>query len=125
MEEEIRALIQGVPGVPGTVDWGAMPRGAPLPGVVLNVISDVGAHHQDGPDGLSDARVQVDVYAATYGAAKLAARAIRKALDGYQGGSILGVFQLMTRDSSEEGETPDERAYRVSQDFQIIYRLDL
>jgi hypothetical protein len=125
MEEEIRALIQGIPGVPASINWGAMPRGTPLPGVVLNVISDLGTHHQEGPTDVSEARVQVDVYAATYGEAKLAARAIRKVLDGYKGGTILGAFLQMARDSSEEGETPDERAYRVMQDFGIIYRLDV
>lgn len=125
MEEEIRALILAVPGVPDSVDWGSMPRGKLLPGVVLNVVSDVGTQSQDGPVDISEARVQVDVYAATYGAAKLAARAIRKALDGYQGGAILGAFQTMTRDSTDEGDTPDQRAYRVSQDFTVIYRLDV
>lgn len=125
MEEFLRAMILATPGIPPSVDWGARKRGATLPGIVLNVVSDLSEHTQDGPDGLSEARVQVDVYAASYGEAKAISRTLRRALDGAEQGIINGCFLVMSRDSSEEGEAGSgDRVYRALQDFQIFYRFD-
>lgn len=119
MEEELRTLIAGLAGPGTTVDWAARPRGAALPGVVLTLVSDVSGHTHSGPDGLSEARVQVDVYAPTFAAAKRLARALRAGLDGHSDGVMGAVFFAMARDTVEEGETPDQRVYRSMLDFTV------
>lgn len=122
MEEALRALIKTI--VPSTVsvDWGARPRGAPLPGIVLMVVSDraaVRAH--DGPSALSEARVQVDLYADTYGQAKTLARTLRAALDGYKSPTLGPVFLDLQRDFTEAGDAPDARIYRAMTDLKVWY----
>jgi hypothetical protein len=120
MEEQLVQILSSAPGVPSGIHWGARPEGEPLPGVVLNVISDRSSHTQEGPDGLSMSRVQVDVYASSFGGAKSAARSIRRLLDGYGSGEIQGIFRLSERDSNEESKDGG-RTYRVSQDFEIAW----
>lgn len=121
MEEQIRAIIKSIPDM-ASVDWGSRPRGAPLPGVVLNVVSDGSEHHQDGPSALSEARVQVDVYASSPGQAKILARTIRREMDGLKNGVVDGAFMEMSRDTIEEGETPGERVFRSQMDFTVFYQ---
>lgn len=120
MEKQLVQILAASPGVPGNVHWGARPEGESLPGLVLNVISDQSGHTQEGPDGLSMSRVQVDVYATSFPEAKSAARAIRRALDGYGAGDIQGIFRLSERDSSTEGKG-GKRTFRCSQDFEIAW----
>lgn len=122
MEEQIRAMLKtALPGVP--IDWVSRPQGSGYPGVVLTVVSDEGGHVFDGPDNTSASRVQVDVYAQTYREAKLLARQIRAALDGYRTGNVMGTFRLSERDGREGGSGEAERPFRVSQDFEIHWRL--
>src|SRR3989304_2505917 len=108
MEEAFRALLvaasAGTALAPAArINWGAHPQGAALPAIVLTVIGDAESHTLAGPDGLSQGRVQVDCYAASYKAAKQLARAVRAALDGYRGGNFSGVFLAASRDGREGG----------------------
>lgn len=122
MEEQIRTmLLAALPGTP--IDWGARPQGSGYPGVVLTIASDQGGHTYDGPDGLSVSRVQVDVYALSYGEARVLSRQIRAALDGYRSGDILGTFRAGERDSRDGGSGEVERPFRISQDFEIHWRV--
>ncbi|MGR3452880.1 DUF3168 domain-containing protein [Pseudooceanicola sp.] len=123
MEEELRALLLADSGVTALasdrVNFGAHPQGEPLPAVVLNTISGAEGYTLSGPDGLLQARVQVDVYALTYGDAKRLARAVIAVLSGYSGGSFQGVFHESSRDSREDGEA--RRPFRVSMDFTVVH----
>jgi hypothetical protein len=125
MEEAFRALLLAsgeVTALAGTrVNWGAHPQGHALPGIVLNVVSDAEGHTLQGPDGLSEGRVQVDCYALTYREAKLLARAARAALDGASGGGFQGVFLAGTRDGREGGTNEADRPFRVSMDFMVHF----
>ncbi|HBB81917.1 MAG TPA: DUF3168 domain-containing protein [Sulfitobacter sp.] len=120
MEELLRAALLADAGVTGhagdRVNYGAHPQGAPRPGVVLNTISDAGGHLIAAPEVTSQARVQVDCYADSYGAAKHLSRAVRQALNGYVAGAILGCFHAAARDGRDGG------IYRVSLDFDVQYR---
>ncbi len=120
MEEIIRLRLQAeVDGV--SVDWNQAPQGAGVPRLVLYTISDVTIITNDGQARLRRARVQVDCYAATYGAAKLVSRAVNAALSGWRdGATIQGAFAAGARDLPPDtgaGETLG----RVSLDFFINY----
>lgn len=121
MEEAFRAILLASAGVTALastrVNYGEHPQGMAGPYIVLTVVDDAEGHTMTGPDGMSQGRVQVDCYAATYGAAKGLARAARVALDGYSGGSFGGVFLAATRDGREGGTNEADRPFRVSLDF--------
>jgi len=125
MEESIRALLlasSGVSSLVGTrVNFGTHPQGQPLPAIVLNTISDNEGYTLTGPNGVTQARIQADCYADTYGSAKLLSRAVRSLLSGYQNGALQGVFHVSSRDSREGGSNEAERPYRVSMDFMVHF----
>lgn len=128
MEEAFRDILEGSASVLAlctNINWGEHPQGVSLPGIVLNVIDDAEQHHLDsdeGPDGLSRGRVQVDCYATTYSLAKRMERAVRAELDGYKGGSFSGIFLVATRDNRDGGAGEFERPYRMSMDFTTNWR---
>lgn len=125
MEEQFRAVLladSGVSSLAGSrVNYTTHPQGQPLPGVVLNVVSDAEEYTLQGTTGVSEARIQADCYADTYGAAKGLSRAVRALLSGYTGGSFQGVFHVGTRDGREGGSNEAERPYRVSMDFMVHF----
>ncbi|RHZ91151.1 DUF3168 domain-containing protein [Cereibacter sphaeroides] len=124
MEEALRALLLASGGVTALaakrVNFGSHPQGDPLPALVLNTISDREGLTVSGPDGVQQARVQIDCYAESYGAAKQLSRAVRAVLHGHSGGGFQGVFLDGARDLREPGDDTG-RPYRVSLDFLTIY----
>lgn len=126
MEEEFRALLTGNAAVTaivgGRINFGAHPQGQPLPAIVLNTVSDIEDYHMNGAGGLSTGRVQVDVYAGTYGAAKIAARAAKAALHFYRGGGFFLITHISSRDTREGGSNEADRPFRVGLDFQTQWR---
>ena len=127
MEELLRALLLNDSGVSNhvgiRVNVGAHPQGQPLPAVVLNTISDNEGYTLQGPNGVAQARVQVDCYADSYGAAKRLARAVRSLLSGYQHGALQGVFLAGSRDRREGGSNDAARPYRASMDFMVQFTI--
>lgn len=124
MEEAIRALLKADATIAahcaGRVNFGAHLQGEPFPAIILNTVSDTEGLTLDGPDGLPSARLQVDCYAETYGAAKILSRDVRKLLNGYAGGAIQGVFYGASRDGRDE--TADGIAlFRISADFIVRF----
>jgi len=128
MEEAIRALLlasSGVTALVGTrVNFGAHPQGQDYPAIVLNTISDIEDHHMNGAGGLSQGRVQVDVYAGTYGAAKVASRAVKTALHFHRDSNFFLILHLSTRDTREGGTNEADRPHRVGMDFSTSWRSD-
>jgi hypothetical protein len=127
MEEAFRALLTGsaavVALVPASrINWGAHPQGQPLPGVVLTVVSGAEGLTLQGPDGLSQGRVQVDCYAPAYADAKAVSRVIVTRLHGLRSGGFRLVRHVATRDSREGGTNEAERPYRVSLDFETSWK---
>lgn len=126
MEEQLRARLLATAGVTALVgqriNWGAHPQGEAFPALVLTVISGAEGYTLTGRDGLLQGRVQVDCYAATYGAAKVLSRAVVASLGGYSSAGFRGVFHVGTRDSREGGSNEAERLFRVSLDFTTHWR---
>lgn len=100
--------------------WGALPQGAALPAIVLNVIGNQDTPHLGDTDALWRGRVQVDCYALTYSDAKLAARAVMDRMNGYSSANFRGVFLDANRDDHET--TATDRPFRVSLDFITHWR---
>jgi len=125
MEQELRALLKADPAivaiVAGRVNFGVHPQGQPLPAIVLNVVSDVAGVTLDGPENVATARIQVDCYADTYGAATLLGRAVLACLNGYAGGNLQGVFHAGSRGTQDGGSGEVTRPFRTSLDFEIMF----
>lgn len=128
MEEEFRALLQAnaaISAIASHINFGAHPQGQPLPAIVLNTVSYQEAMTLDGPNGLTDSRVQVDCYANGYGPAKQLSRAVLALCHGYRGGNFHGVMLIDASDSRTQ-QTYDATAdqpYRVSLDFRVVHSL--
>ena len=125
MEQEFRALLTSSAAVTALcpssrIEWGILGQGKPLPAVRLNVISNSPGRTQQGPDGLWQGRVQVDVYGATYKAAKALADAISGLLDFHRSGGFRGIFLDARRDMTETAAT--DRPQRITLDFLTNWR---
>lgn len=87
------------------------PQDSALPAVVLRKVSHGGGHTMDGPEGCTEARVQLDCYGGTYDAAATLARTVRNALVGYEGTAsgvvIQQIFLADERDTPTDGEDPE------------------
>jgi len=127
MEEALRAVLRSSAAVidlvpPERINWGDHPQGIGDPYVVLNVISGAEGMTLKGPDGLAEARVQIDCYGSSYAAAKSLSRAVVGHLHGYRMGRFRLVAHVATRDSREGGTNEAERLFRVSLDFTTHWR---
>lgn len=125
MKVGFRNLLLGDPQIAalatGGVDWKASAPGAEGGRIVLHQIGGAQGHVQKGPDGLEQARVQVDCLDETYGGADALAQAVIKGLDGYRAGPFKGIFRVATRDARESDGL---RSYRISVDFVVHHRED-
>lgn len=132
MEQALRDLLlaAAVAGdiVPGGIEvsWQEHPQGVPLPGIVLNLVSGDEPLAQDGPVGLEQATVQVDVYSMDRDQAQAIGAQVRSLLNGFRGvGSgarFEGIFLTATRAGRESGSNEAERPYRRSMDFDVNWR---
>lgn len=127
MEEQLTALLLGAASltalVPASsVHWGRAPQGTKPTYITMQVISGLPDYHMQGPSGYVSNRVQIDVYALTYGASKKAARALKSVLSGYKGGLFQGVFIDSERDlpAMDAGEV--STLFRTSIDFIIHHQ---
>lgn len=126
MEEAITAQLlaaAGLTALVGTrIHWGQRPQGSGLPIVVLNLISERADYTTQGPSGLVGSLLQVDAYAATYGAAKAVSNQVLAVLDGMRADSpavIQGVFREGKRATTEDGATAGTTINRRSLDLRV------
>lgn len=102
------------------------PQGSPLPALVYQLVSSPGAYHMGGVSGLRSARVQVDVYGASYAEGQAVADAVELALSGASGltgaTDFRGVFLDARRDGFDPAQEEGSRVHRVSMDWVIRYR---
>lgn len=124
MEQELRALLLArLPGMTADrLNWGEHPQASAGPYVVLYLVSWNMGHTQQGPDGLEQARVQIDCYADTFGDARGLARQVMTLLDGYRGGQFQAILSAGMRMDRETDENGGEAIYRASLDFLTHWR---
>ncbi|HAF38069.1 MAG TPA: hypothetical protein DCG72_03710 [Gammaproteobacteria bacterium] len=127
MEEALVTLLlsdAALVALTGTrINWGRRPQdNSTVPAIALHRITGTRDYTMAGPSGLVESRVQADVYAGTYSAAKLTARALISAINGYDE-AVSGVdFQRISvegeRDTNET-ESGGRYLYRCSIDLNI------
>lgn len=125
MEEALVAHLLASAGLSSLVDdrvhLGKRPQGFGLPAVVLHRISGAEGVTLDGPDGLGEARIQVDCWAGGWLAAKEVARAVKAAVSGLNATvgdtKFQGVFVISERDDFDHA--PPEQLHRSSLDLQV------
>ena len=81
------------------------------PYIVYQVISDVQESNLDGYAGISNKRIQVDVYSTTYGGSKTLASSVKTSMSNASFSNI----HLSSQDLYEQ----DTQLYRISMDFSI------
>lgn len=108
-----------------------LPQRPTYPAVRYAVIDTPRDMHMQGASGLTWPRVQIDGFAQTYAAAVELAKAIRLAMNGFQGTMGTGpgvevdaVFLVDERDLYDD-DTELEGLYGISQDFEIHHHEDL
>ncbi len=129
MEEALREYLLAnspiVAACGGRIHWSVRPQGSPYPALVLSIISRLPERTFNGPDPLERARVQIDAYALSYGAAKELARLVKEALSNLtfnNSGVTFWAFSENERDLTDTGATDAERVHRISSDFLIWHK---
>lgn len=125
MEDDLIALLRTAPAVtalvPATsINWRRHPQGAALPSIVLRVINDRPEYVVSDTTDFSSARVQIDCWALSYGAAKNVSRAVLARLSGYRAGIFHRVHLMGSRDTHDPEVIGDPAG--VQMDFEIDYR---
>ena len=94
-----------------------LPQNYTAPAMTYQRISGPRLQHLDGPAGRAMPRIQFDIYAANYSAAKAIADALRSALDGTTG--LMGTVDVgqCTIGTDFDGYTDDTDTYRITMDF--------
>lgn len=119
MEEDLNTLMVSI--AAGKLYWVRAPQKTARPYVILNVIDKPRGYTMKRQDGLTQSRVQADVYADSYSSAKAVARSIDTLLSGYRGGKFQGVFVDSERDLPAETAGSVTPLFRVSLDLMIHY----
>jgi len=96
------------------------------PYITIFKVSDVHVHHMGGASGITEARIQVDAYAASPESRQAVFDAVRNALDGYVGTSDSVVISKCFLSSDNDlyiAPYEGERfgTYRSIMDFEIAY----
>lgn len=81
------------------------------PYIIYSVISDVPANSLDGYSGISQKRIQVDIYSTTYGGVKAMAATVKD--------SFTVALPQSVHLSSQELHEPDTQLYRITMDFSL------
>lgn len=94
-----------------------------FPCVTYQVVSSVPEYTNDGPTGLTVARVQFDVWGQAYGDCKAVASALQQLLDGYAPGPMGSTFisAIWMTNRATDSFDQDARLYRSSADYRIAY----
>jgi Protein of unknown function (DUF3168) len=129
MEEAIIDKLLASSGVTALVQTRVYPgtraQGSALPAIVFNMISANPSYSDDGEDGISEARIQLDCWGASYSSAKKTARAVKAALSAFQGvvsGVNIRYIALdLEHDLREAGGDAADYPFRTSLDFLVVF----
>ena len=131
MEEALVAYLLANTGlatlVGNRITWTTRGQASQTPAIVLTKVSGVRGYTMLGPDGLVEARVQIDCWGRTFGEAKQVSRAVIAAMHGIAG--VRGGVRFQSgfvdgeRDDFDSGSNVQagsaERLFRTSLDFII------
>lgn len=127
VEAAIYALMMASSEISGAADDRIYPLVAPdcvaTPYITYQRISGERWNSLAGSVGKAQPRIQIDVWAETYAAAKQLGDAIRRALDGYRGtvgGIRIGALRIESDQDFFEND-PVPALYRVSMDFRVTH----
>ena len=115
MEEDLLAALAPL----GRCHWGIAPQGSERPFVVLTRVSGGRDYSTDQRSGPRPARVQADVYGATYKETKLLARNLSAAVSGIRRGRITAIFVDSERDLPGPDAKGNATSFRTSLDLMI------
>ena len=128
MEIALLSLVTGDASVTALlgdrINWLRRPEDvSALPAMVMQRIGGTPAYDFSGPSGITESRVQFDIWGATYEAAKSAANAVEDLISGYRGtvGStdFQGIFIDSHRDSEDAELKEQTRLFRVTIDARV------
>lgn len=125
MEEALIAYLKanaGVAAVVGTrVTAGERKQGGDLPAIVFHLIGSDPHYADQGTTGLVDSLIQFDCWGETYADAKRAARAVKAALQDFEGTTggveFQAVFLENEQDFPPSGNNQSEYLHRTKLDF--------
>jgi len=114
-------LAAQVSGVSGRIYRQTLPQTPTLPACVYFVVSNIRLHDFDGPEGLSEARVQVTTWADKHSTALTNANAVRTALDGWRGTADTTVVAQSLIENEVDMYDPELYYSGIAQDFLVWY----
>lgn len=133
MEEWLRAQMLATAGISdiagNRVDWELRPQGDDAPAIVLHLISAVPELKMTGNPTWSDARVQVDCWAKTPGAAVRLRRAVVALSQGLRDVAAGKKYRVFVIDADSKVEAQKGEAsigaidHRASVDLRVIHQL--
>jgi hypothetical protein len=98
-----------------------IPLDAKLPAAAFQVITTETSKTHDGPGDMITPHIQFTIEAPTYRGAKIAAKALRKAIDGYKG-TVSGIkIRAIFWENEYDGYSEQSEIRTVRQDYQIQY----
>lgn len=97
----------------------ALPQKPTLPAIRYNTISSFETSSTPGVRGLIRPRIQFDSYGTTYAAARALAELLRDRLSNYRGAAGSATVQGAFFVNESEVFDPEQKAYKVMQDFFI------
>lgn len=97
----------------------ALPQGSTLPAAVFHMIDAT----EDDFGVLSDPRIQISCFAATYDGAKALRQAVKNCLKRYRG-TAKGILieHIAVEPGTNESRTPEGDMCMTTIDFRIVYR---
>jgi hypothetical protein len=94
-----------------------------LPAITYQVISGIHSHDISGPNGLVEARIQINCFAATILAAAQLADVIKNSLGGFMGGNIQSMLLEEENDlPSLNPENEELNVFAKTLDFYVCYK---
>lgn len=134
IEEALSAYLLGQAAITAMIDQRLypmnLPQNTPYPALTYEQVAEAGLMAHDGPGELVSGRYQFDCCSNDYDRAKLLAREVKRALNGYrgmmsdpspgsgQGVNVAGIFFISELDIYEDAA----KMFRVSIDFNLMYK---
>lgn len=128
MEEALIQRLNGKPTlaplVPGGFHWQRRPDGGNLTTATLSTAGEDRLYNHEGPDGLQEMRIQIDVRAVSALEAKAASRAILNELEKAEtvgGVNFAEAIQVSAVDAPLENLGDGTEVFRVTRDVNIMW----